>query len=246
MAARLWIRAIAALLATLVALVLAYGTLLAFPEPLFTHRHQYREFTVQSRAPLDARLEPILDTVAVRLAASPWNAPVMRHRVFIAGTPGWYAFFNGPYRVAMGRRYELGGSIFVPTLDLEAGEVVHFDGRRAKATWVLAHEMTHGLIQRRLGLFGTARLPRWKREGYPEFVATGHEVALADGVRLLDETPGSAIVVGAWVVPRSYFRAQMMVRYELEQAHASLAELFADSLQGVAVERNLRRWAASR
>lgn len=239
---RRWIRFLITLLGIVSGIVLAYGTLLAFPEPLFDHRYDYREFAVYSHRPLDARIEPILDTVAERLAASPWNTPPMRQRVFVAGTPGWYTFLNGPYRVAMGRRYELGGSIFIPTLDLAAGEVVHFDGRRTKAAWVLAHEAAHGLIQRRLGLIATARLPRWKREGYPEWVATGDEVTLAEGMRELDRPSGWSPVVGGYSVPRTYLKAHMMVRYQLEVAHTDLTGLFADSLHGDQVERELRRW----
>jgi hypothetical protein len=244
MSVRRWIKLLAVLMGVCSGIVLAYGTLLAFPEPLFDHRYDYRGFTVYSHVPLDARIEPILDTTAARLAASPWYSSSTRHRVFVAGTPGWYTFFNGPYRVAMGRRYELGGSIFLPTLDLAAGEVVHFDGRRARATWVLAHEAAHGLIQNRLGLLRTARLPRWKREGYPEFVATGGDGTLAEGVRELDEPPGSALVVGGYWVPRAYLQAHMMVRYQLEVARTDLEGLFADSLRGETVERHLRRWAA--
>ena len=97
-----WFRFLITLLGVVSGIVLAYGTLLAFPEPLFEHRYDYREFAVYSHRPLDARIEPILDTVSARLAASPWNTPGMHHRVFVAGTPGWYTFFNGPYRVAMG------------------------------------------------------------------------------------------------------------------------------------------------
>ncbi len=38
-------------------------------------------------------------------------------------------------------------------------------------TNVLTHEVTHSLVFARLGLANTARLPMWKAEGYPEYIA---------------------------------------------------------------------------
>jgi hypothetical protein len=63
-------------------------------------------------------------------------------------------------------------------------------------------------------------------------------------MRELDRPAGWTPVVGGYAVPRSYLQAHMMVRYELEIAHAGLAGLFADSLRGDRVERDLRRWWA--
>jgi hypothetical protein len=241
------LRAVGLVTTTLLGLVLAYGTLLAHPEPLFAHQLAYRNFRVYSRDPLDPRLQPILDTVAVRLAASPLNDPTMIHRIFVLGSPSWNAFFNGPYQRAMGRRYEIGGSIFVPTIDLARGDVVHFDGRRARAVWILTHEATHSLVARRVGPWREMHLPRWKREGYPEYVASGHPISLRDGVALLDQSYGSAIPVGGgYQVPRSYFEDQMLVTYVLDVRGWTVDQLFADTVERDGVERDLRAWETER
>jgi hypothetical protein len=152
MKVRRLLRGFILLTGTVVVTIAAYGTLLAFPEPLFAHKYSYRNFVIYSRAPIDDRMRAELDVVSQRLARSELNDASIVHRVFVAGSPRWYAFFNGPYRGAMARNYEFNNSIFVPQLDLASGTVVHFDGRTAPIAAILAHEMTHTLSQKRLGL----------------------------------------------------------------------------------------------
>jgi len=38
-------------------------------------------------------------------------------------------------------------------------------------THILTHEVTHTLVTEKLGLANVSRLPMWKAEGYPEYVA---------------------------------------------------------------------------
>jgi len=153
-----------------IAAVGLYLLVLAFPEPLFAHSVTYGNFRLYSRSPLEADARPILDEVNRRISRSEINEPGLTHRVFILETPAWYAFFNGPYRRAIGRNCEVGNAIFLPSLDARAGRVVHFDGRSADAAAILAHECVHTLIQRRLGLIRAIRLPLWKKEGYAEYI----------------------------------------------------------------------------
>src|SRR5258708_21577182 len=89
-----------------VLVVAAYGTVLAFPEPLFANKYPYKNFVIYGRSPLDDRLKAELGVVSQRLATSELNDFTITHRVFVAGSSSWYAFFNGPYRGAMARNYE--------------------------------------------------------------------------------------------------------------------------------------------
>jgi hypothetical protein len=88
---------------TVVVIIAAYGTLLAFPEPLFAHKYSYKNFVIYSRTPLDDRIKAELDVVSQRLGKSELNDPSIVHVVFVTGSSSWYAFFNGPYRGAMAR-----------------------------------------------------------------------------------------------------------------------------------------------
>ena len=154
------------------ALTVSYVLLLVFPEPMFAHSESHRGITFYSRTPLPAALDAIADDVVARLSVSPLYNAGSRHRVFITDSPTWYVLFNGPYRRAMARNVDIGHAIFVPRLDVASGRIVHFDGRSTPAAAVLAHEIMHTYVTERVGLIASWRLPRWKREGYPEYIGS--------------------------------------------------------------------------
>src|SRR5262249_433683 len=117
-------------------------------------------------------LSTIASSVTEKARTSELYDPRIHHRFFIADKSWFYAFLNGPYRSAMSRNYELGNSIFVPTLDPANHEIVHFDGRRADAVKILTHEVMHSYVQNRIGLLRVWRLQWWQKEGYPEYIAS--------------------------------------------------------------------------
>jgi hypothetical protein len=232
------------LLVGLVALLIAgYLLILAFPEPLFAHEYSYGAFHVFSRTPLDDRVRSPLDEIERRLRQSSLYRPGMVHRVFIAETAGRYAFLNGPYRGAMARNFELNDSIFVPRLDLETGEVVHFDGRRGPIVWIVGHEVVHSLIRKRVGLVAAWTLPRWKREGYPEYVASTHGMSLEEGVHALDSSLGLSIIVkSGYSIPRRYFESEMLWRYLLEVRRLGFEDVIRSRFGESEIRREMTAW----
>lgn len=50
---------------------------------------------------------------------------------------------------------------------------------------VIAHECTHQLLRRRLGIVKALRLPTWKNEGYCEYVAGEPSFDVSKGIKLL-------------------------------------------------------------
>jgi hypothetical protein len=225
---------------TVVIIIAAYGTLLAFPERLFAHQYSYKNFVIYSRSPIDDRIRAELDVVSQRLAKSELNDPTIVHRVFVAGSSGWYGFFNGPYRGAIGRNYEFNNSIFVPQLDLASGTVVHFDGRTAPIAAILAHEMTHTLSQKRLGLIGSWQTPSWKKEGYAEYIGNPRTEPLIEDLQILDSA-GDGLAV-----PKGYFEAAILWRYLAEIRKMSFAEIMNDSVVRERVDKEMRAWAKTR
>jgi len=244
MKVRRLVRRVLSLCGTALIIIVVYGALLAFPEPLFAHQYAYKNIRIYSRAAFDDRMKAELDVVSQRLAASELNAPAMTHRVFVAGSPAWYAFFNGPYRGAMGRMYEFNHSVFVPQLDLATRKVVHFDGRTAPIAAILAHEMTHTLIQKKLGIIKVWRLPFWKKEGYAEYIGNPRTVPLAQDVQMLNSLTCNVIPTdNGNDVPRRYFEAALLWRYLAEVRKLSFAEIMNDAVVREEVEAQMRAWA---
>jgi hypothetical protein len=166
------------MMALFVGVVCAYLTLLGFPEPFFPIATAHASVTLRATAALDtAAASRIIDSVLVRVSESELYDPAVRHRVFVFGDQRLWALFNGPYQGAIARNCDLGNAIFIPRLDPRGNRIVHFDGRSADAVGVLAHEIVHTFMERRVGLRYWL-LPWWKREGYPEYVGSARGTRL--------------------------------------------------------------------
>lgn len=205
------------------AAVALYGIALAFPEPLFGHRLQSSAIELFSRRPFESELGKCFAEPLARAQASEIFDSSVRFRIFELGSAGWNRFFNGPYAGAMARHSELGGNIFVPTIDSRRCLVEHFDGRQASIAVVIAHEMVHRLMQERLGVVRVWRLPWWKREGYAEFVAERDTVPLAERVARLGTDRRDTRY------PTRLLEALIAVRYLKEVKHLSFDEFIASS-----------------
>ena len=227
----------------LVVLTLAYGALLARPEPLFAYAHTRGDFVVHSRTPLGLRLDASLDSAGQRLAASPLHRPRQRHRVFVAGSWEWYSFLAGPGRRAMAKNYELGNSIFVPAVDTAAAQIVHFDGRREGVANIVAHEAAHSDLQREAGgAIALWRLPFWKKEGYPEMVAYGDTLDAEEMHALLTGNVGGLVNRRPGVtIPRRYVEAEAVWRVLLQNRGLSVRQVLDSSLDARAVLKELAR-----
>jgi hypothetical protein len=222
-ALRLFSRAAAAI----VVLVVLYGVLLAFPEPLFAHRIEEGPFLVYSRKPVShALVAPHLRGAEERLSRSEIHRSGATHRVFVTGSMTLYRLLNGPYYGAIARNVELGNAIFLPDLDTEAGRVVHFDGRSAPLDEILAHEATHTFVQDRLGFLRALRLPFWKKEGYAQYVAL-NLFPFSAGARALADAEKHPSLSGGGPVPRHYLEAAFVWSYRMQIEGESFDEVIA-------------------
>lgn len=229
-------RAVAAFGLIILAAVATYGAVLAFPTPLFGYSLRAGRIVVFSRRPLDDRLRPWLAQSLKLVERSSIDDPGLGFTVFELYQPSWYRFFNGPYFPAMARHSELGGHIFVPRFDLATGRVDHFDGRSAPVAAILAHEMTHRLMQHRLGLMTVWRLPWWKREGYAELIGEGDDVPLEQ--RVAEFVSGRS--PEHLLIPRRYFSALIAVRYLIEAQGFSFDDFVASSRRLDAIWAEIR------
>src|SRR5216683_1236870 len=88
--------------------IATYALILAFPEPLFSSVIVDGNIRLYGREPFQGSAHELLTEVQSRVAKSGIYASRVQQRVFVALTPAWFCFFNGPYRFAMARNVELG------------------------------------------------------------------------------------------------------------------------------------------
>ena len=222
---------------TVLLVVAAFVFLLVYPQVLFAHHVQYKNFTVYSREPLDQNLYPVLDKVEAQLAASPINDPAVHPKIFLTNSQRLYSFLSlyiGQNSFAKGFPLLPTTNVFVNETDLARDRVLRKapSGNQRNLSGVLAHEITHFHVRSRFGYVKNVWAPAWKREGYAEYVAGGSTLDHDTGVRLWKANPNNG-------TGYQYFKYYMMVKYVLETEKLTVDELFTRDIDAAQLEQKV-------
>jgi hypothetical protein len=117
-------------------------------------------------------------------------------------------------------------------------------------TELIAHEATHCFQFHKYGLWHSnpiARIPEWKWEGYPEYVARKNKVGLVQNIKHLQEVEqtdnnnwiGFADGTGT-VIP--YYKNWLLVQYCMDIKHMSCDALLKDNTQEELVRQEMMGW----
>lgn len=225
--------------AALALLIGAYLLVLTFPQPLFPHRLSYNGFTVRSDQPLSRGMYEVLDRASARLATSEVYDSTARHTIFLSGSYPKFALFAREHFRAFGIRSPLRGHIFITKADPERDVVVRFGGDRneRRLSGVIAHEAVHSMLERAPG---GRDLPRWKEEGYAEYVAGESTFDYTEGVRLLAQ--GRSVDSQAF----RYLKYRLLVEYLLEEKGVGFEEFLRTRFDPWQLEAELVRGMHSR
>lgn len=163
-----------------------YLGLLLYPEVLFAKHTQYKNYTLHSQQKLDADFVKILDRVDAALSTSPIYDPSIEHDVFFGADNAAFGFVqnlrwkvhSAAMKISPVLTYNLSwpphfsNIITFRTPDVSNNALVHPVGSGyVNMTQVLTHEVVHTLLKAELGLPVKARTPRWKEEGYGDYIA---------------------------------------------------------------------------
>lgn len=170
----------------LFASVICAPQLLAFP-----HHADIGATRVYAEAPLDlAMLRPVLARADARLATSPLYREPVGTRVFLTNG-GWrwrlLALTTGD-AVGFTRPGSdmVSDAVILNRSDIARDSVSSLYGTRS-LSGVIAHERTHIMVRRHLGLVAGVRLPRWISEGYADHVAGESRLTAAQATQLRAE-----------------------------------------------------------
>ncbi|MEQ1724878.1 MAG: hypothetical protein ABL882_03005 [Sphingopyxis sp.] len=184
-----WLGYAAAVIGMLFASCLAAPQLLAFP-----HVATIGTTRVYAEAPIDeARMAAILHAADARLAASPlYDEPVgtrvfltdggWRWRVLALNTSGAFAFTRS-YSSIVSDAVIIGRHSITQNQAYNSRTI----GGVRRLSDIIAHERTHIMMERELGWLADKWLPRWKREGYADYVAGSSSLSAGDVARLRAE-----------------------------------------------------------
>jgi hypothetical protein len=186
----------------LVALLAAWLALVIHPQPLFAHSLERGPVVLYAREPLPESAAPMLEEALRRLSRSPFYDAKQRHAVFLCDSRALYRILTlAPKGRGITSPF---GNVFIDAA-----------GVRAKSG-DLAHELTHALVQSRLGYFSQRKLAPFQREGYADYVA------------FADSPPSGP-----------YLHYRRLVAHLLERRGLSAEQLLSTPLDRARVERDL-------
>ncbi|HEU4781369.1 MAG TPA: hypothetical protein VFS58_15920 [Steroidobacteraceae bacterium] len=266
-------------------LMLLLGTfvgLLLFPGFLFAHKLEQGNLIAYSDEDLSGSLEPVLREIDRRLATSAINDPALTHHIFFGhGNRMFGALQNARAEIVFrtigmkpSPNYNASWPPYVSHIvTFDVADVAHdallrpgWPGR-LNLTHILTHEAAHTLVLARLRFADTARLPMWKAEGYPEYVAmsagrsqTGYSLHasvarfLAADTRLLKNSQGDFEPMRYDCIGKSYLKdenddfwhtcyylSRVLVEYLLDQKGLTFDELVKPSVEESQTLRDLLR-----
>jgi hypothetical protein len=206
---------------SVITIVVAYLLTICFPQYLFGHEVSHQNFKVYSREPFDQHVYKVLDDAEARLSRSTIYDREVSRRVFLTNSHGMYAFLSNKAFRSFANSVPFINNIVINKSDV-ARDLVFLNRpqhNQRSLSGVIAHEVTHLLIRRRLGNLRASWLPTWKNEGYCEYIAGDTTITYEEGARLWKEDPNDD-------AKYRYFKYQMMVKYLLETEKLSIEDVF--------------------
>jgi hypothetical protein len=203
------------------AVFVAYFLTICFPQYLFAHEVTYQNFKVYSREPFDKRTYKVLDDAEAKLSKSTIYDREANRRVFLTNSHGMYAFLSNKAFRSFANSVPFINNIFINKSDV-GNDVVFLNrpkNNKRSLSGVIAHEVTHLFIRKKVGTVRASLLPTWKNEGYCEYVAGDTTISYEEGVKLWKENPNDDSKY-------AYFKYHMMVKYLLETEKLSIEDIF--------------------
>jgi hypothetical protein len=219
-------------------LLYLYALLLAVPGILFAEHVQHGAIAVYAHKP-QAGLDADLRRADALVARSAIDDPSLTQRIVLTQSHREFAFFVPAASHSLGVTYNLLNETFLPPSDA-AADLIHSDlpaFNQRPLSAVIAHERVHALLEHHFGLSHIVRTPAWKQEGYCDYIAGSPSVGSdANGLRLL--------AFGESTLPAAlYFRDALRVRYLLDAKHLTVDQLFAQSFDTAALDREALAFA---
>jgi hypothetical protein len=240
--------------ALVVALVSAQVGLLAFPEILLSNEASAGSVAVHYRGTTDPSITALARDVDNRLRAAGFGNPEDPKDIFFFPDQGLYAFFARLARVspqAQGFGISFLGNSFVSGPRVEAlgeqtGRAPRYSVWEGSIPHTVAHELAHLILIDSIGRKGWVRLPHWKQEGFPEYMAniglirSDTTAAFRRRVEILQDD-------AQWSGPRSWdrihYEAGLMVEFLLEVEGLEFRAVLGDSISRDRTYSGMVEWS---
>lgn len=201
--------------------LLILTTALYVPAALaFPHQQEFGLTKVYSVQPIPDVMELRIKRADQLLATSPLNEPGLKRTLVLTdGGWRWKVMGFGTWD-AIALRRPFSRTLVINRADVlqdRASNNAPIGGVRT-LPGTIAHETVHVLTARRLGEWGLARLPQWKREGYADYVVNETSIGANDEAHIRARDPSAPVL--------AYYESRRRVAERLRRNGNSIDELF--------------------
>lgn len=215
---------------SLTALIGIYILLILFPQFLYANKLEYRNFEVYYHNRIDeSKLKLVLDlSEELLLESRLYNKNRAAQKVFITDNYNEFSFFALLSRKAFAVNYPVIQNIFLTQSDITKNSITsnNDSNNKRSLSGVIAHETIHSLLENKLGVVKFKLLPKWKVEGYADFIAKESSFSTENGLKLIcnnDENISSRSY--------KYFEYRIFTQYLLERRNTELKEFLKNEFE---------------
>ena len=228
-------------------------TALALPYPLFDYKYQSEGFSIYSSWALPGDVEEIVEWAQARVDAMDYTRPDAGYRVFICGDERLYsvfAFLTRRSTNSLGIGMTVLGNMYLNESKIRRfaagrhGRIPHsrYEGNLSE---VVAHEIVHFNMVKKLGFWRATRMPVWKSEGYAEYQAN-IAATRADGSYVfadrIDLLTNDAFWGRGASMARSLFEWHLLVEFLAEEKGFDLEDLADEAITETFAREEMLAW----
>ncbi len=221
----------------IIALALIFIVLVIFPNlTVYHHKVIYKNFRIYSDKEIDDNIYSILDKVEKKLSRSEIYNERVKYRMFLSSSIKLYAAFVPGQKDAFAAAFPIFRNIFVSQTDVKNNKVYRNtveDNERSLSS-VLAHEATHILIEKKIGIGGNRKLASWKKEGYCEYISIDDPLNMMNAFNTVYSSGnhGSSSF--------SYLKFRLLVTYLLDEKGYSFQEMVETEFDIYELEKEIK------
>lgn len=185
---------------SIVVVLIIYACIMIFPQIFFDKDINYQNFTVHYNGEIDNKnVFSILDEVHNSIQKLDSYGNGLKVDVFICNNFNLYRIFAPSSPDSFAINTPVGNKIIYAKVDLKNDMVYTNKGNTSSFSKTLVHEITHTIFRKEFGaiqtwfspfintrvdILGITLVPKWKSEGYAEYIAKHSSFDIDEGISL--------------------------------------------------------------
>lgn len=152
--------------------IIIYIALVLYPNPFFSHKYTYKNFTVYSDKPIEKAIEFVLDDTQNRIEKSELCSPKDTHTIFICNATWRLELFTRNSKVG-GAVNSFSSNVYIRESDFKNNKIVKekeiYQAASRPLSYYMAHELTH-VMQHKISNIMILTTPKYIIEGYADYI----------------------------------------------------------------------------